>query len=287
MKKGFWISKRALNIIFILIILDGIVISQLFYDGWKLVLAKAPNVSVNVLIEPHPLPADVLKKSSLGLNNLIADVIWLQTIQYYGGGLPYERYRELAKLIETTTELDPKFAYPYSFGLLILPGEGFTKEAIKLGEKGLKNPNLKNNWEIPYYMAITYRFNLKDKKQAAKYFEMASKRPGAPEMAGLMAGINYEKANQRLVAYKIYEGLYKKASNSYVRQRAKDYMDHLVIMESLERAGQIYKEKYGNFPVAVQDLVTKKIIQGIPEDPLKRGFVINPQTGLVSDGQKD
>ena len=203
------ISARVLNFVMMVAVINGIVLAQLFYDSWKMAYGKKPNVSENVLIEPHPLPADVLKKSSLGLNNFIADIIWLETIQYYGGGLPYEKYRKLGQLVTLTTEMDPRFEYPYEFGLTVLPGEGFTKEAVSLGEKGLNSPYFKNSWEIPYTLAMVERTNVKDNLKAAQYFEIAAKRPGVPEMAAVMAGLNYEKVDQRLVAYDLYKGIRK------------------------------------------------------------------------------
>ncbi|MDO8512915.1 MAG: hypothetical protein Q7S37_00210 [bacterium] len=281
-----FIFARIANWLLVLIILAGIILSQLYYDNWKTALGKNPDIPYNIMIEPHPLPSAVLKKTSFGLDNLIADIMWLQTIQYYGGGLPNERYRELPIMIETVTDLDKKFAYPYSFGLLMLPGEGFVKDAIKLGDKGLKIKEMRDNWEIPYYLAMIYRFNLHDNKMAAKYFEMASKIDGAPEMAAIMAGINYEKVNQRLLAYKLYEGIYQKAKNKQVRKRAKEYMDHIVLMEELETAAKIYKQKFGNFPQNLGDLEKAKIIDKIPPDPIGRGLAINPTTGTIIELQK-
>lgn len=277
------ISKKIVNFVLIVAILDGIILAQIFYDSWKLGFKKKPNVAENILIEPHPLPASVLRKVSLGLNNIISDVLWLQTIQYYGGGMPNEKYRRLADMITEVTEMDSKFAYPYSFGLLVLPGEGFAKEAVALGEKAMKNPAFKDNWEIPYYLGLTEHLNIKDHKKAAEYLKMAADRKGAPEITKLMAGIYYAKANDRTTAYNLYVVVYKTTKNKYVKERAKDYLEHMQIIFALEEVAKNYKTKYGSFPNTLDKLVEDKMITAIPTDPLERGFVIDPNTGTVSD----
>lgn len=278
-------SRSVLNFLLIITILDGLILSQLFYDGWKTSFAKKPNVSENILIEPHPLPANVLKKASLGLNNFIADILWIQTIQYYGGGDPQGKYRKLPEILDTLTSVDPKFAYPYSFGLLILPGEGFVKEAVALGEKGMKSPNVKGDWEIPYYLGLTEHFYAKDHIKAAKYLQIAADRPGAPDITKLMAGIYYQKANDKTTAYNLYVVVYKTTKNKYVKERAKAYLDHMQLIFAMEKLANDYKGRYGIFPATLQDLVTRGYLSEIPADPLERGFVINPQTGVITDGK--
>lgn len=279
------ISQKILNFVLIVAVLDGIILTQLFYDGWRMAFARKPDVSENIMIEPHPLPANVLKKASIGLNNLMADILWIQTIQYYGGGDPSGKYRKLPKMLDTLTDLDPKFAAPYGFGLLVMPGEGFTKEAVALGEKGMKNKALKDNWEIPYYLGLTEHFNLKNHTKAAEYLKIAADRPGAPEITKLMSGIYFAQANDRTTAYNLYVVVYKTSKNKYVKERAKTYLDHMQLIFALEKAATIYKEKIGSFPQNLQDLVIQKIIPEIPIDPLERGFVIDPKTGIVSDAK--
>lgn len=280
MGKGL-ISVKVLNFVLVIVILNGIVLAQLFYDSWRMAYGKKPNVSANILIEPHPLPANIMKKSSLGLNNFMSDITWIETIQYYGGGMPYEKYRKLAQLMTLTTDMDPRFLYPYDFGLTVLPGEGFVKEAIILGDKGLKSPYFKDSWEIPYGLAMIERTNVKDNLKAAKYFQIASKRPGVPEMAGVMAGLNYEKADQRLVAYGLYKGIYDKTKNQYVKDSAKKHMDHLALVFNLEKAAEVYKGKFGKYPPTLEDLVKAKIVENIPTDPTGQALVIDPNTGKI------
>ncbi len=277
-------SQKVLNLLLVVTIIDGIFLAQLYFDGWKASFAKKPNVAENILIEPHPLPANVLKKASMGLDNFIADILWIQTIQYYGGGNPQGKYRKLPELLTTVTDLDPNFTYPYSFGLLIMPGEGYVKETIALGEKGMKNPRLKKSWEIPYYLGLTEHFNLKNYKKAGEYLKIAADRPGSPEITKLMSGIYFAKANERTTAYNLYVVVYQTSKNKYVKERAKVYLDHMQLIFAMEKLAAQYKEKNGSFPATMQDLVDKKYMSEIPADPLERGFVIDSKTGIISDG---
>ncbi len=277
------ISPKVLSFILVCVLINVIVLAQLFYDGWRLGFARKPNVPENVLIEPSPLPENVLKKLSLGLNNFVSDLLWIQTIQYYGGGDPSGKYRKLSKMFELVTSIDPKFSYPYVMGLLVLPGEGFAKEAQELGRKGMANPALKDNWEIPYYLGMVEHFNLKNTAEAAKLFELASKSPEAPAMTKLMAGIYYAKSNQRETAYNLYYVVHETTKNEYVKERARKYLDHMELIFGLEKAAGLYKQTYGSFPSDLSELVTKKIITNLPADPLGRDLRIDPETGIVSE----
>lgn len=284
MKTGF--SSRLGQFLAAIVLLTGIYFTQLMYDGWKMAMAQGPKISANELIEPHPMPSRTLKKVSIGLDNLIADITWLQTIQYYGGGVPYEKYRRLPEMLTNTTQMDRRFAYPYNFGVLVLPGEGFTKEAVELGTDGMKNPNMKKEWEIPYYLGMIYHFQLKDYLKAAELFNEASNREGAPPITKLMAANYYGKANQRETAFALYAVVYKTTKNEYVKERAKQNLEHWQLIFDLEGAAKAFKEKYGRFPTSLQELVQRGIIKGIPPDPLGVELTINPQTGVVSEVEK-
>lgn len=281
-----YVSARFIQSTLIIVCLAGIVLSQLFYDSWKTAFAQTPKVSENILIEPHPLPAQTLKKVSFGLDNLLADVTWLETVQYYGGGVSYEKYRQLPEMMEVTTDMDSRFTYPYTFGLLTLPGEGFVKDAVVLGNKGMANPNTKNDWEIPYYLGLVYHINLHDHLTAAKLFDKASKIPGAPPITKLMAATYYAQANQRQIAYDLYLVVYQTTNNQYIKNQAKLNVDHWKLIFDLEAAAKVYQQKYGRFPNNLPQLVSGGIVKEIPADPINQVLSIDPQTGMVSGATK-
>lgn len=248
--------KHFFKLLLMLIIFVGVIATQYFFDvSRKRTMAPQPNV----------WSAEITKASNLGLNNASADMAWLSMIQYFGGGRS-DSYEKLDDYIKLANDLDPKFSYPYAFGTLILPGEGMTDEAIKIGERGVTKST--PDWRIPYYMAITYFSKLNDNASAIKYFDIASKTEGAPSGVKIVTANFGTKPDQREQTKQIWISLYETSNDEVVKQRALAYIEHLNILDLLEQASKIYKEQKGSYPVTTDDLVSAKILKYIPADPL-------------------
>src|ERR1051325_5689681 len=109
------------------------------------------------------LSGDTVKRLSLGMEGLAADVYWIRTVQYFGGklmdsGQPLSaaasaniRMDLLAPLLDVVVTLDPHHIPAYRFGAIFLP-ERDLPAAIALLEKGIEaNPN---EWRL--YQDIGY-----------------------------------------------------------------------------------------------------------------------------------
>lgn len=251
-------------------------ISQINFDAWQRYGDAKIKTAYNVYIEPQPFSPAVAQFVSFGAREFVSDVYWLKLIQYYGGGDPQGKYRKLAELFNTVTELSPKFTAAYTTGLLVLPGEGFVDQALALAAKGEKN--LPNSWEIPYNTGLVYHVYKKDYVQAAKEFEKAAALPNAPANARYFAAVYYNQADQRQTAYQIFKTLYDSSDNDFVKDRAKKYVEHLDIFFSLQDAIHRYQEKFHQPPDNLNQLVDKKIISTIPVSPLNIQFAIDPKT---------
>lgn len=259
-------------------------VAQIYYDGWLRYSDPKVNVSYNVFIEPQPLSPAVAKAVSLGATEFMADYYWLQFIQYYGGGDPNGRYRKLPELLNTVTDLSPKFLLAYQTGLLDLPAEGYVNEAIALGEKGERN--LPDRWEIPYYTGLVYHIYKKDFANAAKQFDIAANLPGAPVSTQLFAGIYHNNANQREIAYAIFKNLYDTSTDQFIKDRASKYVGHLEGLFQLQDSVTKFQNQYGRLPKNLSELVTSKIIPAIPVSPLGATYSYDPNTGNISDSKK-
>ncbi|QQG50336.1 MAG: hypothetical protein HZB70_02045 [Candidatus Berkelbacteria bacterium] len=241
-------------------------------------------VSANIYIEPQPLFPETAKLVSFGAREFLADWYWLKLIQYYGGGDPQGKYRKLGEMFNVVTELSPKYSAAYQTGLLVLPGEGFIDEAIKLGEKGQKN--LPDKWEMPYYTGIVYHVYKKDYVAAAKKFDQAAAIPGAPETTKLFAAIYYNKADERQTAYQIFKTVYETSDSEFARDRAEKYVEHLDVYFFLEDATKNFKQRFGRYPATLDELVTRGVIKEIPSSPLSVPFTINPENGQISESKR-
>jgi hypothetical protein len=230
-----------------------------------------------------------LRLLSLGDVQLLADAIWLQTIQYFGTGTPYGQFKSLPKLMETITQLDPGFTYGYEFSLVVLPFMNASETAARIGEQAqveMKKGTLPVNGLLTFYLASVYQINIKDYKRAGALYQKASTEPGAPSAAKVLAGVSLSKVNatlnDRIVALTFWKTVFDNAKNPDEKDRAKNWFDNMQIVYDLEVLTAKYKEQNGAYPSTLQDLVTKQYIGSIPESPIKREFVLNPLTGRIS-----
>lgn len=255
--------KLFIKSLLIAILFACVIVSQYYFDAGRKKI---------FIPQPYVWPTPVVKAANLGLDAAASDYAWLSMIQYYGGGRP-DSFEMLDDYINLANDLDPKFPYPYAFGTLILPGEGMTEEAIKIGERGMNESD--PDWRIAYYMAITYYLKLNDNTNAAKYFDIAAKTSGAPDSIQIVAANFGARPDIREQTKQIWMSLYETSSDEVVRKRALAYIEHYEILDILEQAAKIYKDKKGIYPADISDMVSAGVLRYIPEDPFGFKYYID------------
>lgn len=242
-------------------------------------------VRVAVLKNEQPLlpSTKALKLLSFGNEPLLADLIWLQTIQYFGVGSPYQKYGALGSMVDRVTELDSKFAYPYQFGLVALPFMGQTATAEKLGLRAREA--LPNDGLLTFYTASVYHLNLKDYRKAGEFYALAATLPGAPTAASQLAGVTLARVNDSLTdrqaAIVFWEAVIQNAKTEEERERAVNWWKHMQVVYSLEIAASQFKEREGRFPDSFDEMIAKGYIGRVPESPILRIFTLEAGTGKV------
>lgn len=226
-----------------------------------------------------PSPAS-LRALSFGFQRAASDVVWLSTIQYFGGGNPNEPYASLYELINTVVALDPDFEYPYLFGGIVLPWQGEPRQALDLLDRGASR--FPRNGLIPYYAGAAARLQLKDNRLAARYFQQAVTREGAPPAAALLAGVSLTESDDREFALSWWSGVIDSAENETVKKRAELWRDHLRLVLYLEG---IIREENNHRPdnpiLSLRDLVQRGRLTGVPVSPLGSELRYNQSTGRV------
>jgi tetratricopeptide (TPR) repeat protein len=214
----------------------------------------------------------------------MADIVWLQTIQYFGAGTPYGKYKSLGSLLDTITQLDPKFEYPYEFGLVVLPFMDQTDMAIKLGERAQKE--IPNNGLLSYYLASDYHLYKKDYAKAAKYYQLASTQPGSPTAAKTLAatalGQVDNSIDDRLVAAEFWKTVFDSTSDPDRKELAARWYKQMQDIYAIEKAAIAYKAKTGSFPHTQTDLVQAGFIASEFVSPVGRELKLDPATGKVN-----
>lgn len=247
-----------------LLLCVAVVASQIAYDASKAQLA----------IQTQPPAAAVVRFFDLGLHSAVASLFWLDVRTE----LPFlrqgpEHFLSGLKLIN---DLDPRWSTPYAFAVLVLPNIPSYKErvsaALTIGERGVAAAD--PNWQIPFYMGTTYHLELNDRKNAAKYFDLAAATPGIPDIIRRFA-INYGIHPDSLQATKdAWKIIYETAAEPTVRDRAAAHIAHLEILEYLNAAVQNFYRQNGRYPADLEEVVRAGLLLNIPEDPFGFKFKI-------------
>lgn len=171
--------------------------------------------------EEHPLylpSARLLSIASLGFRDVIADILWMRTIGYFGEHYQGDKkYVWLYHMLDAVTTLDPKFQYPYHFGGLVLSIEGSdVKASNALLYKGMReHPDV---WQFPFYIGFNYFFFERDYEKAARYFEIASRIKGSPRYLKSLAARLYAESGNPELALIILRETYKNTKDENMRR---------------------------------------------------------------------
>jgi hypothetical protein len=276
------VAREPYNVILPIAITLGILIALQVHLGQGQVPEKKME---DLMYLPQ---AEYLHVASLGYRELIADGLWLQTIQVMGERKVSETAGQwLYRAFDIITTLDPKFVRVYEAGglalttLVVLP-----EESNRLFLKGIEhNPE---DWKLPFYLGINYYFELYDDAKAAEYMAHASRLPGAPAGLVAIAANLFASAKSPQQAVDILATAYQSASD----ENAKKLLElRLKIMLAerdvviLEQAINRYKALQGRLPPRLEELVTAGLLQNLPQEPAGGSYVYDSTTGAVSSSE--
>lgn len=223
------------------------------------------------------LSGATVKKMSLGLEGLAADIYWIRTVQYFGRKL-LEKKRPgssgasrdirmdlLAPLLETIVTLDPHYLSAYRFGAIFLP-ERDLPAAIALLEKGIRdNPD---RWRLYQDLAYIYwqagnsateETRAEYYAKAAEWYEKGSQVPGALWWMRDLAGYMKLEGGSREAARAIYSS-YLTSDDQNVRAQAILRLEQLRSLEEREAIDSVlarYKKETGECPADLRMLAPK------------------------------
>lgn len=129
-----------------------------------------------------------------GLNVVLADMLWIQCIQYtakhfHGDG----KFRWLAQMGDVITDLDPYFVGAYRYvGMFLAALQSDDQSSLDLIHKGMRNNP--DEWRLPYEASMVYLLNRRDEpgspEMAARYLSLAVGMGIAPpELANVAQGL--------------------------------------------------------------------------------------------------
>lgn len=215
---------------------------------------------------------------------VVADLLWLQTIQAMGERtISREAGLWIARALNIVTTLDPTFVRAYEVGgvalctLVVLP-----EESNRLLEKGIRhNPE---SWMLPFLLGFNYYYEMGDDANAAKYFEMASRLPGAPEyLLGFTAHL-FISGREPARAVDFLANVYEQATDENLKKFLAVRLEEAIVerdLRGLEAAIREYMARYQRPPERLEDLMTSHLLHSLPLEPSGESYKYDRNTQTV------
>jgi hypothetical protein len=264
-------SSRAI----LLILLFAAII--FFQYGYDVTAVSAPSASAR-------LSPGFVRAVDMGFHAPVASFAWISTMPeamdlFFNGKMEY--FSDL----DFVAGIDPKMSYPYAFSVIIVPSMKSLPNAVRtanaIGVRGLGVAD--PDWRIPFYMATNYYLDLKDKKDALRYFDIAARTPGIPSVTRRFA-INFSIGfGSRDQTRALWIAIRDTTNDEFAKDRAQAYINRLDELDYLEAAAKQYKAAYGTYPKTPNDLVAKHIIPQVPQDPFGYSFIMDPDGTTTVD----
>jgi len=226
-----------------------------------------------------------LKVASLGFDEILADLIYLWSIQYYGNYNIEERYLYLEHIYDqVVTELDPHYLDPYLVGSLIMNLEAHDPEqALRLLDKGIAhNPD---RWILAFEAGFLCYSDLGDYARAAAYFEQALQAPDVHPLVRRLYAEMYNRAGDKRTSLQEWAEIYETSDDEYVREVAWKHVHDLKIaidLADLEQAIALYRERFGAWPRNLDSLRQEGLVDSVPTDPDGDDYRYDPRTGRAT-----
>jgi len=229
-----------------------------------------------------------LRPASLGYRTVLADLLYLWSIQYYGHTRTLEGRRWLEHIYDVITDLDPQFIDAYLIGALIMSNDMSDPEmAMRLLDKGREhNPD---EWILPLEAGFTAYMNADQYDRAREYFREAH-REGGPDFAERLQAHMFEMEGNTQRALEAWSEVYREAEEEGDERVAAISYNHVydlrvqrdfeVIDDALER----FEVERGRRPGSLQGLVQAGYLDSrLLENPNGTPYEYDPETGELTD----
>ena len=224
-----------------------------------------------------------LKFASFGNSAMMADLIYIWAIQYYGNYNIRNRFEYLEHIFSIISELDPLYLDPYEVGALIAVYEAKDFElAFKFLDLGLKNNP--DQWIFPFQAGHYAQMFLKDFKVAKEYYEKTAIIEGAPSQTKRLAANAAFKMMDYETAWQSWMEIYQTATDDRVIKIAANHLYNVKAsrdIQLIKDAINLFSEKFGKRPLNLDQLVREGYLISMPKDMDEKDYFYNSQTGEV------
>ncbi|MDA3863754.1 MAG: hypothetical protein PF689_07790 [Deltaproteobacteria bacterium] len=201
-------------------------------------------------VDSYYLPsAKVLHYASLGNDRMLADLVWVRSLVYFGTEINGRRRQTwIFDYMSTVVALDPYFekAYAWAGVAMIYGGAIIDREAIMQSnyfyEKGIKK--FPDNWEMLSSLGFNYAYELKPdskelekeyRQKAIRYFLKASKSPDAPSYVKSMAAAQLTKEGMRRMAVEFLKSSFVNAADAQEEEMLENRMKKVMNLKDIKK----------------------------------------------------
>jgi hypothetical protein len=230
-----------------------------------------------------------IKRLAPGFENLMADIYWLRTVQYFGSQRAFDGKKTfdlLRPLVEITTTLDPRLEIAYRYGAIFLSepwpnGAGKPEEGIAVLEKGTRA--LPGDWRLYQNLGYFWFLFMHEPRKAAEVLDTASRLPGAAVWLKTLAAHLLGGAGERDAAREMWRQLYEQSERGPMRENAAKRLlnlDALDRVDALEAAAARFEAQQQRKPASLLELGEWAHLSHL--DPAGVPFRYDVSTGKVT-----
>jgi len=231
-------------------------------------------------------PADLVQRAALSFEAVLADLYWIRAVQHYGrtrlSGGGAREYALLHPLLDVATTLDPRFDAAYRLGAVFLAepppgGAGRPDLAIALLQKGLAS--VPDRWQYLQDIGFIHYWWLRDRDDAARWFQRAADVPGAPWWLRFLAAATMTEGGDRAGARALWRLVRDAAGDSWMREEAARRLAQIEALDALDRYQRTvdrFRVRTGRAPRSWQDLLAAGDLSEVPVDPTGTAYELTP-----------
>jgi len=280
-------SRPFLTIVFVLMSLAVYIWTNMILIGSE---KHTPLQSSSLILQ---VPPRVLKVLAGEFSGILADKIILDATAFLGGrriDFTAEDWKHIFLSLQQSLTLDPYFQQTYMIAQGYLPWDAnMPRKANQLLDISRKSRPY--DWRPGYYMGFNSYYFLNDYTKAGKIFLETAKIPGAPVLLAVLGARLSAEGNQGEAAITLLLTILNEVREEPALEdrdrihRIKEITDRIKALKGvilLEKAAKHYRDIFGHFPLTLQKLVERGIMQHLPENPYGDQYSINPLSGKVS-----
>lgn len=240
-------------------------------------------VEVKLGYLPHP---QVLKAVSGEHAPTLAAMMIAKVLFYYGtiiqnlqkNVIVHPEMFNMYKTLQGVAHLDPYNMDTYYFAQAVYTWEvGRIDEVNHLLEQGMRYRAW--DYSLPFYLGFNYGYFLKDYAKASGYMQKAAELSGDPLFTRLASRYFYESEHSEF-ALSFLEAMIQSAKDLAVRKTFEMRRDALKTVVSIEKARDRYRDRFGQLPHRIQQLVDAQLLPGLPVDPYGGTFYLDEKGGV-------